>query len=144
MKQNAQRIRTALSIVCLCVIVSGCSVEVDRPDKVPTTSELKGWRLKELAAVETAIRRRDFRLPGKVKGLAGRLGGLEINLTVGSGTKFKNPEEATRALARVVDRLKAWYERSLSRQQDSDEDLAELQTVVDEVKEVLRNIKAGD
>ena len=63
---------------------------------------------------------------------------------MGSGTKFKNPEEATRALARVVDRLKAWYERSLSRQQDSDEDLAELQTVVDEVKEVLRNIKAGD
>jgi len=70
---------------------------------------------------------------------------LRANLTDGDGAKFKNTEEALDAVDRVIAKLDEWYNRSkLRREGETDEDFAELQAVVDEVKEVLRNTKTGD
>ncbi|HUV38450.1 MAG TPA: hypothetical protein VMY39_02500 [Planctomycetota bacterium] len=141
--KHARCIVLALLVVA-CVLPVACSVEVERPDKLPTTAELRGWRLDEIRDLEDAIARKDYRVPGKVKGFARRLAGIEVNLTLGPGQQYHNPDEAREAVLRVVDRLRDWHDRSLGRRKDTDADRAELQVILDEAKSVLANIKVGN
>ena len=122
--------------------VAGCGVDVDIPERAPTTVEIKDWSDRRITAVEEAVRKKDWKLPSRVKGLMRYLRGLGINVTIGPGQKFKNTDEAIQALDRVILKLEDWYNQSLNRREgDGDEDRAKLQAILDEAKEVLKNVK---
>ena len=123
----------------------GCGIKVKIPDRPPTPPEIKSWSDRRVVNIEKAIRKKDRKLPGRVKGLIRYLRGLEINVSIGPGKKFKNTEEAIGAIDGIVYKLQEWFDKSLGRPQgDSDEDRAELQAIMDEAKEVLRNIKVRE
>ena len=118
----------------------GCGADI--PERPPTSAEIKGWSNRRITAIEDAIRKKDWKLPSRVKGLMRYLRGLEINVTIGPGQKSKNPQEAIQALDTVILKLDGWYNASLNRREgDSDEDRARLQTLLDEAKDVLKNVK---
>ena len=127
------------------ILIVGCGPgEAKVPAKPAQTAEIKGWSNSQIAAVEKAIREKDSRLPARVRGLVRYLRGLEVNVTVGPGQEFQNTEEALTALRNVTAKLEGWCEQSLTREKgDSDQDRAELQTILDETKEVLVGVNAG-
>jgi hypothetical protein len=126
--------------------VVGCGVrEPDIPKRPPTTAEIKGWSDHRIVVIEKAIQDKDWRLPSRVSGLVRYLRGLEINVTIGPGQRFQNTEEAVDALNRVIAKLDGWFEESLNREKgDSDEDRAKLQAIVNEAKDILKNVKVTE
>jgi len=145
MNMRHTRFPAALLAATLLAAALGCGVEVDVPDRRPTSADIKSWSHKSITRLEAAIRNRDPNLPSKTRPVVHYLYSLRANLTDGDGAKFKNTEEALDAVDRVIAKLDEWYNRSkLRREGETDEDFAELQAVVDEVKEVLRNTKTGD
>ncbi len=119
----------------------GCGVRVDVPKKPPTTAQIKGWSDQRVVALENAIRAKDWRLPSRARDLARYLRSFEMNLTVGPGQDFQNTKEAVDALETVALKLDAWYNDSLGRREgDTDEDRAQLQAIVGEIKDVLRKL----
>ena len=144
MKKNLWRSIIVTLSVGVVLGIASCGVDVDVPDKPPSTSQIKGWSDRRVATLEEALRKKDWKLPSRVKGLMRYLRGLGVNLTVGPGKKFKNTGEALQELNRVIVKLENWYNQSLNRREgDSDADRAKLQTILDEVKEVLKNVNVG-
>ena len=95
--------------------------------------------------VEKCIEKRDPTLPSKVQRLIDYLGGLTRNVTVGEGSKYGTTEQAVADIDRAVGKLRAWYNRSRMHPEQgvSDEDRAELQRILDEVRAVLVEVKVG-
>ena len=145
MRPSRSRPLLAGLLALLCSCLAGCGVGVDVPKEPPSTAEIKSWSDHRIALIEKAIREKDLRLPSRVKGLIRYLRSLRINLTVGPGQKFENAAEATGAIDAVVLKLEGWFESSLGRREgDSDEDRAQLQAILDEVKEVLQNVNVRE
>lgn len=145
MRTPSLRILLAGIPLLLTACLSGCGVKVHPPEKPPTTAEIKTWSNTRLMQVEAALRRKDFRLPARVKSLIWYLRGLRINVTTGPGQKYRNPEEAVQALDEVIVKLKAWFDGSLGRSKgDSDTDCDQLQKIIDEAKEILSSVKVTE
>jgi len=133
-------------LTTLTVLSVGCGVRgPDLPKRPATTAEIKGWSDHRIIVIEKAIQDKDWRLPSRVSGLIRYLRGLELNVTIGPGQRFQNTEEAVDALNGVIAKLEAWFEESRNRQkEDSDEDRAQLQTILDEAKDLLKNVKVTE
>ncbi|HUU44028.1 MAG TPA: hypothetical protein VMY39_02510 [Planctomycetota bacterium] len=125
--------------------VAGCGVDVDVPDRPPTSGDIRNWSDASITKLEEAIRKRDPNLPSKTRPVVQYLYALQQNLIDGSGARFENPDETLDAITRAIEKLDDWYNRSrLRREGETDRDYAELQTVVDEVKQALSKVKTGD
>jgi len=127
------------------LVLAGCGVKPKLPQDRPKTSDIKSWSHNSITRVEKAIRKKDMNLPSTVVVLTDYLDKLRLNVTLGEGSKYGNTEEAVAAIDGVVMRLTHWYNRSKTRREgDTDADREELQTLVDEVKGVLSDIRAGE
>lgn len=126
----------------LLVTAGGCGLgDVDVPENAPTAAQIKEYSDAQIVALEQAIRKNDPRLPARVRGLTRYLRGLQMNISVAPGGRFQNRDEAVRAIDQVIAELLDWFTRELARGTSGEPNLAALQKVLDEAKEVLRNVQ---